>query len=245
VTNSTHHQGPNPPDVADTAQLADVPTGDERNTKLYRNRFDAEDRQRKDEVWRIVVEDFLQRWVKPTDTVLDIGCGYGEFLNHIKCARRIGVDLNTDGRDSLAPDVEFHTADVRDLAFLDAASVDVVFTSNLMEHLPSKHDVEAMLVEVRRVLQPGGHLIAMGPNIRFVAGAYWDFWDHLTPITDRSLVELLEHLDYSVEDCYPKFLPYTTRSSIPQALWLVRGYVKFPPAWRVMGKQFLIRARRD
>jgi hypothetical protein len=85
----------------------------------------------------------------------------------------------------------------------------------------------------------------MGPNVRFVAGAYWDFWDHLTPITDRSLVELLEHLDYSVELCYPKFLPYTTRSSIPKSLWLVRGYVRFPPAWRILGKQFLIRARRD
>ena len=156
----------------------------------------------------------------------------------------LGVDLNTDGRAALADHIEFYAADVRDLAFLDTGSIDVVFTSNLMEHLPSKRDVEAMLLEARRVLKPGGHLIALGPNVRFVAGAYWDFWDHLTPITDRSLVELLRHIDFVIEDCYPKFLPYTTASAIPKSLWLVRGYVKIPLAWRVLGKQFLIRARR-
>ena len=75
-------------------------------------------------------------------------------------------------------------------------------------------------------------------------GEYWDFWDHLTPITDRSLVELLEHIDYEVEDCFPKFLPYTTQSSLPKAAWLVRAYLKMPFAWRVLGRQFLVRARR-
>ena len=29
----------------------------------------------------------------------------------------------------------------------------------------------------------------MGPNIRFVAGEYWDFWDHHLPLTERSLSE--------------------------------------------------------
>jgi dolichol-phosphate mannosyltransferase len=217
---------------------------DERNKKLYRNRFDAEERRKKDQVWRVVVSDFLQKWIAPTDTVLDIGCGYGEFLNHVTCARRIGVDLNSDGRASLATGIEFHAADVRDLAFLESGTIDVAFTSNLMEHLPSKQDVEAMLLEVRRVLKPGGHLIALGPNVRFVPGEYWDFWDHLTPITDRSLVELLEHIDYDIEECYPKFLPYTTQSSLPKATWLVRGYLKVPMMWRLLGRQFLIRARR-
>ena len=69
------------------------------NQKLYRVRFDERDRAAKADVWRVIVERFLQRWVSAGDTVLDLGCGYGEFLNHLRCARRIGVDLNPDSAD--------------------------------------------------------------------------------------------------------------------------------------------------
>lgn len=210
--------------------------------RLYRRRFSAADRRAKDRLWQIVVRAFLQRWVRSEDTVLDIGCGYGEFLNHVVCARRIGIDLNPDSREALAPGIEFHSGDVCDLSFLPDGNVDVVFTSNLLEHLPGKADVERMLREARRVLRPGGHLIALGPNLRFLPGEYWDFWDHHTPITDRSLVELLESVDFEVADLFPRFLPYTTRSSLPKAPWLVRAYLKLPAAWLLFGKQFLIRA---
>jgi len=211
---------------------------------IYRHRFNEADRRSKDRIWKVIVTDFLQRWIRPEDDVLDIGCGYGEFLNHVRCARRVGIDMNPDSATSLADGIEFHAGDVRDLSFLPDASIDLAFTSNLMEHLPSKGDVETMVREARRVLRPGGHFVALGPNLRFLTGEYWDFWDHYTPITDRSLVELLENLDLDVVDCRPKFLPYTTRSSLPKALWMIRAYLRFPPAWSILGKQFLIRARR-
>lgn len=211
---------------------------------IYRHRFSETARRSKDGIWRVVVQDFFQRWIRPTDHVLDIGCGYGEFLNHVRCARRVGIDLNPDSKDALDPGIEFHPGDVRNLSFLPDATVDVAFTSNLMEHLPSKVDVETMVREARRVLKPGGHFIALGPNLRFLTGEYWDFWDHSTPITDRSLVELLENVELEVVDCRPKFLPYTTRSSLPQALWMVRAYLRVPLVWSLLGKQFLIRARK-
>jgi SAM-dependent methyltransferase len=217
---------------------------DEGIRRIYSHRFDREARIEKDHVWRAIVEERLQPWVDPRDVVLDVGCGSGEFLNHIRCAERIGVDRNVDSRDALLPTIKFHAGDVRDLFFQADESVDVVFTSNMLEHLPSKSDVERTLRESRRVLRAGGHLIAVGPNLRFLHGRYWDFWDHYTEITDRSLVELLENLDFEVVDVYPRFLPYTTRSALPKAEQLVRLYLRFPLAWRVMGKQFLVRARR-
>ena len=63
-------------------------------------------------------------------------------------------------------------------------------------------------------------------------------------ISDRSLTELLETSGFQVIDSHPQFLPYTTRSSLPQSPWLVRMYLKVPLAWRVLGAQFLIRARK-
>jgi len=212
--------------------------------RIYRRRFSEEDKKAKSAVWKVLVESFFQRWVAPGNVVVDLGCGYGEFLNYLRCSRRIGVDLNPDSQSHLAPGIEFHQQSVCDLSFLPDNSVDVVFTSNLMEHLPSKREVEQMAKEALRVLRLGGHFIMMGPNLRLLPGTYWDFWDHVVPITDRSLVECLENLEFQIADCHPRFLPYTTRSSLPQAPSLVRLYVSMPWAWNIFGKQFLIRARK-
>ncbi|PCJ66244.1 MAG: hypothetical protein COA73_01385 [Candidatus Hydrogenedentota bacterium] len=212
--------------------------------KLYQHRFSADTKQQKERVWKVVVSEFFQQWIPETDTILDLGCGYGEFLNHIRGHRRIGVDFNPDAPGHLSPGIEFHQGDVTDLSFLQDNSIDTIFTSNMLEHLESKAHVEALTAEAQRVLKPGGQFIAMGPNMRFLHGEYWDFWDHIVAITDRSLVELLEYTGFTIQQAYPKFLPYTTQSKYPQNAFLVGLYLKFPPAWKVLGKQFLIRARK-
>lgn len=209
--------------------------------KLYRHRFQEADRAAKERIWRIIVTEFFQQWIKPSDTVLDLGCGYGEFLRHVQAARRIGVDLNPDSRAALPAEIEFQQRRVNELDFLEPNSVDFVFTSNLLEHLP-KTAIEQTVAAALRVLKPQGQFVAMGPNIRFLADVYWDFWDHVSPISDRSLTELLENTGYEVRDAIPRFLPYTTRSRIPQHPALVKLYLKCRFAWRFLGAQFLIRA---
>ena len=176
--------------------------------------------------------------------MLDLGCGFGDFINAVKGRRRIGVDLNEEAADGLDDGVEFHARSIRDLSFLPDGSLDVVFTSNVLEHLPDKAAVEETLASVHDVLRPGGTFIAMGPNVRLVPGAYWDFWDHHVPITERSLVELLEVIGFETLDCIPRFVPYTTVSRLPRAPWLVRLYLRLPLAWRLLGKQFVVRARK-
>jgi len=42
----------------------------------------------------------------------------------------------------------------------------------------------------------------------------------------------------------PRFVPYTTKSRIPQHPLLVRLFVRCPPLWRLVGKQFVIVARK-
>lgn len=217
-------------------------TGPDPLQRLYRHRFDDAGREAKRRIWRILVESFFQKYVPSSAAALDLGCGFGEFLNPLRCARRTGVDLNPESTNYLESGIEFHAGDVRSLPMLQDGSFDVVFTSNLMEHLPSKDDVERMLREARRVLKPGGQFIALGPNYRCLAGEYWDFWDHLTPITDRSLAEALGVLEFKVVEQRARFLPYTTRSSLPQSSWLVRLYLKMPLAWPLFGRQFLLRA---
>jgi SAM-dependent methyltransferase len=212
---------------------------------LYATRFPEADRDAKDAIWRVLCPHFFQRYVKETDVVLDIGAGFGEFLRHIRCAKRIAVDIERLSGRVLPPGTEEVFAPSHQLSsHVPANSVDVVFCSNFFEHLPDKATFLATLKEILTVLAPGGRLLALQPNIRYVGGAYWDFVDHHLPLTHVTLIEAAESLGFEVAEVIPRFLPYTTRSAIPQAPWLVRLYLMCRPAWWVMGQQTWFVARK-
>jgi len=212
--------------------------------KLYRLRFPTVELEQKDALWKVLCGDFFQRFVNADDAVVDIGAGYCEFINNIQAPRKIAVDLNPDVRRFAAPDVHVVNAPCTAIAQIESSSVDVVFMSNFLEHLPSKQLVLDTFREALRILRVGGRIIVLQPNIRFLPGEYWDFFDHHTPLTDRSLVEGLQLAGFSPTLVYPRFLPYTTKSRLPKAALLVRLYLRFPPIWRLLGKQALVVATK-
>jgi len=208
--------------------------------QLYQQRFPERELAQKNAIWKVLCADFFQRYVDVGGTVVDIGAGYCEFINNIRASRKIAVDLNPDVRRFAAADVEVINAACTEVAQIATASVDVVFMSNFLEHLLTKQLVLDTLREALRMLRAGGRIIILQPNIRFLPGEYWDFFDHHTPLTDRSLVEAVRLAGFELTLVHPRFLPYTTRSRLPQAPFLVRWYLKFPPAWRLLGKQALV-----
>jgi SAM-dependent methyltransferase len=123
-------------------------------------------------------------------------------------------------------------------------SLDVVFTSNFFEHLSTKHDLRDTLLQARRCLRPGGRLIALGPNIRYLLGKYWDFYDHHLALTDLSLGEVMTETGFILERQIPRFLPYTMSRNRQIPLWMLRFYLKLTIAWPLFGKQFLIVIRK-
>jgi SAM-dependent methyltransferase len=207
---------------------------------LYESRFDASAQAEKDRIWQVLCRDFFSRYVKATDTVVDIGAGYCEFINHIDCAEKIAVDLNPDVAKRAAPGVRVINESCTQIASLPDASADCVFMSNFLEHLPSKDLVLSTLQECHRILRSGGRVIVLQPNIRFLPGEYWDFFDHHTPLTDRSLAEAVNLAGFAVTTCIPRFLPYTTKSRLPKSPALVSLYLKVPFAWNFLGKQALV-----
>jgi SAM-dependent methyltransferase len=207
-------------------------------SKLYRHRFSSElELERKDKIWRVLCRHFFQRYIKPSDTVVDLGAGYCEFLNNIDCTHRIAVDLNPEIDKYARQGTQIIRSPCTDLTEIESSSVDVVFTSNLFEHLPNKETFIKCLEEIRRVLRSGGRLLILQPNIRVLGGKYWDFVDHHLPLTDRTLVEALGLVGLDVLEVRPRFLPYTTKSRLPQHPILVRIYLMFPIVHRFLGGQ--------
>jgi len=207
--------------------------------RIYQARFEGDLEYRR-AVWRVLIGDFFGRFIRPEHAVLDLGCGYGEFINQVSCASRFAMDLNPDAAARLQAAVTFIRQDCAETWPVPDSSLDVVFTSNFFEHLPDKAALGRTLDQVRRCLRPGGRLIALGPNIRYLPGRYWDFWDHHLPLTELSLGEALETRGFKVSLRLAKFLPYTMSGRGRSPLSFIRLYLRLPLAWRVFGKQFLV-----
>ena len=207
--------------------------------RIYAHRFDG-DADYRNLVWQTLIRGWFQAHVPPDASVLDLGCGYGQFINNVQCGRKYAMDANPAARGRLDPSVVFLEQDCSQTWNLSDGSLDVVFTSNFFEHLYSKADLMKTIVEARRCLRRGGRLIAMGPNIKFVGGAYWDFYDHYLPLTELSVKEALETAGFKMDLVLDRFLPYTMVNAPKAPVALMRLYLRMPFVWKWLGKQFVV-----
>ncbi|MFN0069485.1 MAG: class I SAM-dependent methyltransferase [Limisphaerales bacterium] len=99
----------------------------------------------------------FQPHVRETDAVFEFGCGAGWNLAALQAARRVGFDV----ADFLRPEVEAAGAEfVTDTAALPDAAFDAVIAHHALEHV---EEPRAVLGELRRLLKPGGTLLAAVP----------------------------------------------------------------------------------
>lgn len=195
--------------------------------------------RRRELLWRTLCEAYFQQLIPPDACVLDLGTGYGSFINHIRCARRIAVDPWEGVTQNLAPDVEVRIGSATDLGFIADNSVDFAFASNLFEHLTRK-EFTIILEQVHAKLKRGGTLNILQPNYRFAYREYFDDYTHISIYTDRSLTDFLNSHRFRVIECKPRFLPLTVLSMWPVWPFLIRLYLFLP--FKPMGKQMFLRA---
>ncbi len=189
--------------------------------RLLRNEADMTAKHRV----RVVLE-YLD--VQPGDRVLDCGCGYGWFLKvlgEMSACRLVGtdVDLNRLGkaRRELAAgagpgSAAVLAADAARLPFQDD-TFDKIVLSEVLEHLPGDR---AALLEVRRVLKPGGVVAITVPNRDYPMlwdpvnwlrerlglapirrGLFGGIWtDHLRLYRRDEIVRLVREARFAVED---------------------------------------------
>jgi ubiquinone/menaquinone biosynthesis C-methylase UbiE len=161
---------------------------------------------------RRIIRAELERLALPPDaSVLDAGCGSGRTMEDlVEYGRVYGVEVDPDATEiARARGVgEVREGRIEELPF-DDAMFDLITCLDVLEHVP---DDRAALVELRRVCQPGGWLLATVP-------AYPGLW---------SLHDRINHH-------YRRYEQGTLRAAAVDAGWLVRRVTYFfsfllPPA---------------
>ncbi len=211
--------------------------------KLYSNRFDGDQTLKKrDVMWKCICKYFLQKYIPKDAKILDIASGYCEFINNIEGSEKYAIDLNPDITNFADKSIKvIHEDILDDKTNLPINYFDIVFISNFLEHLDSKEDVKRVINKSKQYLNENGKIIILQPNIRYVKGRYWDFFDHKTPLTEKSLIECANILNLKVVKCYKRTLPYTQKSKIPMHSFLIICYCKLMPISSIfLGAQSLI-----
>lgn len=195
---------------------------------------------RREIVWQTLWRYHFCHIVPADGCVLDIGCGYGDFINHVVARRRIALDAWPDFPRYLDAGVEPLVGDVTELARLADHDVDFAFASNLFEHL-SQPAFAAVLGILRTKLSQRGTLTILQPNYRYAYREYFDDYTHVTVYSHISIADFLGANGYEVIEVQPRFLPLTVKSRLPVSPWLIRAWLAAPI--KPTGKQMLIRAR--
>lgn len=158
--------------------------------------------------------------------VLDIGAGYGDFLNYIlthnkNIKKAIAVDLSTEaikkGR-KRHPGLLFKEENIEKLEHPDN-SFDTVFAIEVVEHIL---DIDQCLAEVYRVLKKGGYFCITTTDFNFlkkivIASFFWEkfFYSnnpHIRFFTKKTLADIcLKHgftpVDYKWNKSYFGIMP--------------------------------------
>jgi SAM-dependent methyltransferase len=149
----------------------------------------------------------LQKYVGHPRRVLDVGCATGDLLAAVRAAGNRNVAGVEPGLEAsqIARDrgLEVVTGDL-DSAGFDSGSFDTVLVSHTLEHV---RDPVAFMLEVQRILAPGGCVLLWLPNVDSIEarllGHYWIGFDaprHLSTFSVGTLGRTLATTGFHLEE---------------------------------------------
>ncbi len=153
--------------------------------------------------------------LKSAGSILDIGCGTGEFLHYFQ--RRnwncLGIEPNQAARNFAKNHYQLKVEEEQGLNDLSPETFDIISMWHVLEHVL---DVNKRIEEAKRLLKPGGFLIIALPNpSSWDAGYYKAFWAgldvprHLYHFSPEAFANLAIRHDLKLDDTLPmKFDAY-------------------------------------
>lgn len=140
-------------------------------------------------------------------SLLDVGCGRGEFLKGFMDCGVIGFGVDqSDSAKTYCPQAELKISDIEKEGIpFPNDYFDVVFSKSVIEHF---YYPEVLVNEIHRVLKPGGLIITLCPSWEYNYRMYFEDYTHRTPFMLQSLkdIQLIHGFD-DVEVFYFRQLP--------------------------------------
>ncbi|MDR0224607.1 MAG: class I SAM-dependent methyltransferase [Myroides odoratus] len=150
--------------------------------------------------------DLLFKQNNTVGSLLDIGCGTGDFL--VEAKKRgwttTGFEPN-DKASELAAKKGITIA--KQLSDLPDHSFDVITLWHVLEHIPN---LEEQIIVLRRLLKPEGKLIVAVPNYKsYDAMHYKEYWAafdvprHIWHFSQKSITTIFAQFDFKVDELQP------------------------------------------
>jgi len=119
--------------------------------------------------------------------LLDVGCGRGELSLYFSKFHRVhAIDNSAYDHPS---DYKYTHQDLTKGISMPSDSFDIVFSKSVIEHF---HDPFALLVEMRRLLRPGGTFICLTPDWESQFRNFYNDCTHVSP--SQILARCTKHL---------------------------------------------------
>lgn len=154
-------------------------------------------------------EKMIEARLKPDSVMLDAGAGrtapvLAKFVG--KAKRLVGVELVTFDPKKVPAGVELIQADLGKVPQMETASVDLIISRSVLEHIK---DIEPVYKEMHRILKPGGSFIFLVPN-------FWDYVSLISWIVPNKLHGLIvsKTEGRDAHDTFPAFYKSNTRGSV-------------------------------
>lgn len=165
----------------------------------YNRRPDIRHKRVKDSLFKSYRRT-LGPWLPPNRSakILDAGCGEGNLLYFLK---ELGYD-NMAGFDISSENVAIcHSLGLTFVRQFNALAIDqfsgalefdVIFATDVIEHLP-KEKAGNFLKQIYDRLLPGGYVVIQTPNMGSILGLHARYYDlsHEFGVTEKSAVDLL------------------------------------------------------
>jgi SAM-dependent methyltransferase len=195
----------------------------------------------KDLAFRLQANKLLRQLPKEPASVLDFGCGSGQFTRILSellpRAAVVGADFHATAPAALG---RIPYKPMQALSG-DAARYDLVMAMHVLEH---DDDPEALLSKIAALAKPGGTIVIEVPNVDCVwariFGKHWDAWYvpyHRTHFTRASLRRRIEARHLTVLAVHDVTVPTMGRTlarlagSRNNLAWLLFGIALYPLQW--------------